>query len=118
MPTQKTRDELIKEKASIEAQIENLERQEDFALYKEAIRSDCEAIRFLAEAMLHTRQKVKPSVEKLGYELASLNYDSRKENDETNKLYRRLLQKIDVTDYVFAHTHYDECSNGYFFRRS
>lgn len=116
----KTREELIKEKEQIEAQIKELERQEDFALYKEAIRSDCEAIRFLAEAMLHVRQGVKPSVEKLGYELANLDYiyKSNRENEETNALYRRLIRKLDITDYVFAHTHYDECSNGHFFRRS
>lgn len=85
---------------------------------------DNQVLKLFAEAMCHEVLRYKPQTERLGYELADI---SRKYNgdfsrviftDEERYLFKKVLNYLDWCSYIFNHTHYDECSNGFFFRRS
>lgn len=56
----------------------------------------------------------------LGRELSRIAYEMARltkllDNSGVNP---QSLVSMDLADFIFAHTHYDECSNWYFFRRS
>lgn len=40
------------------------------------------------------------------------------QDEDLENLRKKMLRRFDATDYVWANTHYDECDNGFFFRRS
>jgi hypothetical protein len=79
-----------------------------------------EPLNKLGEALRHRVLKEKPTTERLGYALADIYQELNQipQNEREEKLLRDVLSHLDVADYIFSHTHYDECSNGYFFRRS
>ena len=58
------------------------------------------------------------------YALAKSYPDYVKSRDpDVTIVLKELLDKLDLDhngliDYIFAYTHYDECNNGFFFRRS
>ena len=94
-----------------------------------------EFVKVYFEAVAHQLLGIEPKTEKLGYKLADFSggtemgiiYDIIARNG--GKLEATLEEKEDmirvsdyfdfsVSDYIFNHTHYDESSNGWFFRRS
>lgn len=86
-------------------------------LFEQAKFLKSEWIFWNAEAMMHVNFKIKPTTKRLGYALANGRCTER-----LSKAKKELLSKIekefDMDDYVFSCTHYDEKSNGYYFRRS
>ena len=78
-------------------------------------------LQLIAEAMRHVVLKEKPTTENLGYTISEFSEKDLKNiptNENEKILLKNVLSNIDIIDYVFATTHYDECSNGFFFRRS
>jgi hypothetical protein len=82
----------------------------------------------LADAMMHHLYSVLPKT-KVAYTLADISrtidgfegpmgHPLKLDTEEKTQLLRQLLQRFSPTDYIFNHTHYDECDNGFFFRRS
>jgi hypothetical protein len=56
-----------------------------------------------------------PSEESIAYYIAK---NRLAERPLTYNLRQKLLDNFDVVSFVFYHTNYDECDNGYFYRRS
>jgi len=96
-------------------------RKEDVRLISAKVaQTDNGDLKLLAEAMRHVVLKEQPTTPKLGYEIASIDAKQNQipKNDEELKLLGRVLGYLNVSSYVFGNTHYDECSNGFYFRRS
>lgn len=106
------------------AELKKVETDKCKRIVKNAADSSNEAIRLLVEAFNHFKTGEKPTTERLAYQLANIygtyrgELKSAVETDEDKRILRDVLSQFDVVDYVFTHTHYDECSNGFFFRRS
>jgi hypothetical protein len=122
----------LQQYTSFKSKADGLEKIRDFCSHElDRIREDkirklaTEAIdtknKFLvlcAEAMLHDNLEQQPTTERLGYELADIKESSSKLTKEQKSIYNKINQVFDVYNYIFSHTHYDECSGDYFFRRS
>jgi len=104
-------------------------RQElrDERLAHKVLETDNDHLKVLAVAMMRHLHGKELGVElpceddRTAYYIAEhrlLDHDHKLEQEEYEKLKRQLLRRFDCHDYVFRHTHYDECSNGLFFRRS
>ena len=81
------------------------------------LRSGNKKIRLIAEACMHKVLGVEPQTERLGYELAQC----RKPIGRpwyNNSDFTTITLEFEWRSYVFTHTHYDECSNDHFLRRS
>lgn len=105
-------------------------------LCREAIDMGNEKLSALAVAMMRWYYYTTPiekidlnydlpcEVEKLGYYLAQCGvgrdaiFGKFFEDEKLEEMRRRILNEYDTSSYIFATTHYDECSNGRFFRRS
>lgn len=99
-------------------QAKNEEERKIRELTKEALKSKDDYIQTLAEAVLLDRFNKEPVINKrkeIGYNLANWVVE---EKTKKNPLYNQLITIINVIDFVFNHTHYDEYSSGHFFRRS
>lgn len=81
--------------------------------------SDILFVNYLCQACLHIHFDIEPSEKRLSYEIAQVGINPYSElESHVLEDIKPLLQKCNLTDYVFQYTHYDECHNGYFFRRS
>ena len=87
------------------------------SLFEQAKKSRSEWILWHAEAMMHANLKVKPTTERLGYALAN-GRCPKTISSKNNKLLDSICVEFDKADYIFRTTHYDECENGHYFRRS
>ena len=96
------------------------------ALGKYLLESKHVLLRLAGEAVLHEYCDVVPKTPDLGYTLAEYHeqiFDWALNEKKAPEEYK-WLRKIEIdtgwelSNYVLKHTHYDECNNGYFFRRS
>lgn len=130
-------DYLRKLKKECESQIKKLEDKETIRIYKMAYKTGDDEIIALAEAMRHQALGIKPNQEKLGYRLAGISQKYRRSLDrvfcgddqkkfskehkktiEQVKVLAEVLSNFSIVDYVFDHTHYDNCDNGRYWRMS
>lgn len=71
------------------------------------------------EALLHKFHNLAPTTEKLGYKIADVFGSISKSPIFHNELALWSYDILDaLTTYVFQNTKYDNCDNGYFYRRS
>lgn len=118
-------------KKKIEEELEDRRKNRDSELAWKAIRTGEPSLIALAVAMMRQLHEVpvdefqKLGVEypcdpkKIGYYLAKQSVLERElPNEDHEKIRQEMIRKCDFITYVFATTHYDECSNGWFFRRS
>ena len=88
-------------------------------LVKRLKASDSQVLCMFADAILHQKFGIKPKDTKLGYTISSLpNHKHFNFNDKQKELYEQSMDVINIEEYVFSTTHYDECSNGFYYRRS
>lgn len=105
---------------------------EDDLLYLKAWETNDPALIALGAAMMRQKHRwdmarlanrlpCEPSARKLAYWVADhrlVEDDKKLPDEEHEKLRQQILRRFDVSDFVFGHTHYDECHNGFYFRRS
>ena len=117
-----TKKELIEKAAELIAEAKVMQEQEDKELALRAKATNIECLSLMAECMLHSIYNIKPTTEKAGYRLAEIfleiDLNCRAKDKEIRKTANELNERFDASSYIFATTHYDEFSNGYFFRRS
>lgn len=91
-----------------------LDLEEKRAWIDEALQSPHEIEWMCAKAMNHFVFGSPP-----GRDFAYIVADAAKEIQKWRCKHKGSIPNwVDITSYVFRHTHYDECDNGYFFRRS
>lgn len=121
--------EIDQEIEMLKLQKERLLREEIKKLVNEARLSGEDWMLTIAEAMAHDKLKMKPLTPKLPYVLAKVYHQLHEEFGfpysskgkiplHTWNLLRKIQEKFDMAEYVFQHTHFDSCDNGFFFRRS
>jgi hypothetical protein len=111
---------------TVDAHIKLTKNYEVSQLLAQIRSKDNEELKCLAEAMGQTWLGRDPKIAKdLGYLIADISHrvGGRKweqitKDKEELKLLNKVLGYLDIDDFVFNNTHYDECSNGFFFRRS
>lgn len=118
--------EITQQMMALTAELQQINNKEIIDLAQEAKNTKIDWLSFLADAFLHEKLRIKPAEPKFGYVIAKL-YQTITENSERNRdklsqevflIINKIVSRFDVPEYVFRHTHYDECSNGRFFRRS
>lgn len=125
-------DQLLVAKASIEEELSSRITQRRREMFIEVMTFNCDDyVKALAAAMVdyyklvdlrEYKEKLPCRLEDLGYYLAKhrinkLSADSPLLTDQLS-LWLRITAEFNEVDYIFATTHFDECSNGQFFRRS
>lgn len=130
-----TDEELIRAQQWLKDQLEKRKYNKHHALYVNAWGTNNPVLIALGAAMMRFvhRQPMsevadklpcKAEASKVAYYLADhykVWYDAmdrEKLSEEEEKLLKAILREFDVSTFIFTFTHYDECSNGYFFRRS
>jgi len=86
----------------------------DNNLYYLALDSKNEETKFLAQAMLHEKYGIKPTIQELGYILAKIDVDKLLSDPLPKQIYKR----FDLGNYIFSTTHYDSYGNGRYYRMS
>jgi hypothetical protein len=86
-------------------------------LFEQAKKSKSEFVFNYAEAMMHVNLQIKPTTKRLGYALANVK-SPEPLSKENSDLLEKIKNEFDREGYIFRNTNYDECSNGYFFRRN
>lgn len=120
--------EIAKEMAALAGELQEIEAKEIETLAAQAREFKVDWLSRIAEAMLHRKFGHKPATKDLGYALADdysmmhreLGYpfSGCKIQPDVRVTLNEMLKHFDLIEYVFSKTRYDECSNGFFFRRS
>ncbi len=114
-----TKLELLKGiKKAVENEIAKAMNDEVEAISRKVEDTENQELKKLSAAMCHVCLSRKPTIKQLGYELSSIDVTSVPKNKKEEDLLRKILGYLSVSNYVFSYTHYDECSNGFYFRRS
>ena len=107
--------EIKKLAGDLQSELSLRDREADLQLAQCAIATGHPYLEAIAQAMLHTKYNVEPDIPDLGYFLAEHEADSQPSH--VHVLFYKLMRLFDISEYVFAYTHYDEYMGGYL-RRS
>lgn len=121
--------EIAREMAALAGELQEIDAKEIETLANKARDFKLDWLSRIAEAMLHRKLGHKPTTKELGYALADdysmlhrdLGYPFNFKKQipaDVFKTLKEMQMHFDLTDYIFAKTHYDECDNGFFRRRS
>jgi len=135
----KTYEELINLKKDIEDELSQRILNRSLDLLEQTKTMECPMLIAMAEAMLVCNHNIKPHVfkklypneeQQLGYLLANWSRQTNgflnlfeevffeEDKEELTRLAKKILKRFEISDFIFAQTHYDECDNGFYFRRS
>lgn len=114
-----TKIELLEElKKATEHEIRLAKNNEVEVIARKVNSTNNDNLKLICEAMCHIQLSIKPKTSRLGYELANIDVTEVPKNAVEKELLFKVLKYLDVSHYVFSYTHYDEYSNGFYFRRS
>ena len=119
---------------AIQEEVESRRRKRRLGLFNEAMFNSDDYIKALAVAMVQHyklvdlkeyEKKLPCRIEDLGYYLAQhrihRSYSDNPLLTDQFTLWLKItaeFNEFNEVDYIFSNTHFDECSNGHFFRRS
>lgn len=113
---------LEKQRDEISSKIDDIKKKLYRAIFEASQKSDDEVVILLGKAFAHSRLKIKPDDERLGYHLADLSRTDKIPmflSEIKDPVVKEMVRcEFDYTSYIFGHTHYDVCDNGYFRRDS
>jgi hypothetical protein len=89
-------------------------------LIKSALDSNHFILLALADAIAGMNGIKKVDHKQLAMLLAKNNIDTDRDSfsEQEKELYYKIDHYLDITNYIFSNTHYDTCSNGYYYRMS
>lgn len=90
--------------------------EDDVLLAQRAFVTGNKYIAGVAQAMLWVLHEANPEQPSLGYFLAE--HENDPQEPAVQVIFCEMVQRFNVSEFIFAHTNFDECLGGQYYRRS